>query len=491
MNEAPVPVSDMPPGLAGGVAWLKHTFSNCSDFVLRTFEIPALGRSAAAAFIDGLVKQDMITEVAIKPLLVYADGVGADDLETVCQRLLLSCETVVVTQSSHALDKMLHGDALILIDGMPGIIALNARGWEKRSITEPQTETVVRGPREGFTEGLRTNTALLRRRIANPDLKMELIQIGARSRTNVCLAYMDSLAPLELVNEARQRLCEIHIDAPTGSGTLVDFIKDHKHTMFDTIGYTEKPDVVAAKIMEGRVAVIIDGTPFVLTAPMLFAEHFQTAEDYLVGSVYSTFLRVIRMISFFISFLTPALYVALSTFHQELIPGTLLFTMAASAEGLPFTAVVETTIMLIIFEILKEAGIRLPKPVGQAVSIVGALVMGQAAIQAGLVGAPVVIIVALTGVASFAVPTLANTLSLLRWYMLALAALLGGYGVMLGMITLFIHLASLSSFGAAHLSPLAPLRHADLKDTIVRAPMHDMVSRPASLRPMDVRRVRP
>jgi spore germination protein KA len=483
---------EIPSALSESTAQLIQSFDKCSDFIIRTFEIPALNRSAAAAFIDGLVKHDMIMEAAIKPLMIYArteDMRNVSDLETVRTNMLLSSETETLADASTAMDKLLHGDALILVDGMPGAIVMNARGWDRRSITEPLTETVVRGPREGFTETLRTNTALLRRRIASSDLRMESMQVGARSHTNICIAYMESIARPELVEEMRSRLRGICIDLPTGSGTLVDFIKDSPYSIFETVGYTEKPDVVAAKMMEGRVAVLTDGTPFVLTAPMLFVENFQTAEDYLIGSFYATFLRILRLISFFISFLAPAVYIALATFHHELIPSTLLFTMASSAEGLPFPAMIETTLMLIIFEILKEAGIRLPKPVGQAVSIVGALVMGQAAIQAGMVGAPVVIVIALTGVSSFAVPTLSNAMSLLRWYLLLCAGIMGGYGITLGLMTVMIHLASLHSFGVHHMSPFAPLLSSDFKDSIYRAPLWKLRDRPAAIGAMDDRRM--
>jgi len=240
--------------------------------------------------------------------------------------------------------------------------------------------------------------------------------------------------------------------------------------------------------MEGRVAVLIDGSPFALTLPQLFAEHFQSAEDYAIGPVYATFLRLLRMLAFLLSIALPGLYVALTNFHHALIPSNLLFTMAAASEGLPFPAALEITVMLMIFEILKEAGIRLPKPVGQSISIVGALVMGQAAIQAGLVGAPVVIVTALTSVATFAVPSLSNASTLVRWALLVLSAWLGGFGLLLGLIVLFVHLASLDSFGAPYLYPAAPMHLGDLNDSLYRAPLRQMLTRPAALKPVDLLR---
>jgi len=318
-------------------------------------------------------------------------------------------------------------------------------------------------------------------------LRMEHLVLGVRTRTRVCVAYLDKLANPALIEEVRQRLRTIHTDAILNSGYIEEYIEDAPLSLFPTVGHTEKPDIVAAKLLEGRVAVLIDGTPFVLTMPLLFIESFQTSEDYAVRPLFALAPRVIRMFSFFISLTAPALYVALSTYHQELIPMPLLFTMAAASDGLPFPAAVEAAIMLAAFEFIKEAGIRLPKPVGQAISIVGALVMGQAAIQAGIVGAPVVIVTALTAVTGYTSPFVSDVLAILRWYLLILAAVLGGFGITLGLLTLLIYLASIQSFGADYLAPLAPFQAPDaLRDTLYRAPLWDMRTRPAALKPLDM-----
>jgi spore germination protein KA len=331
---------------------------------------------------------------------------------------------------------------------------------------------------------------MLRRRIATTDLKIELMQVGRRSKTNIGIAYVDNVAAPGVVDEVKKRIGAIDIDIVNGNGTIEDFIKDQPYSVFDTVGYSEKPDVIAAQIMEGRVAIITDGTPFVLTVPMLFVENFITPEDYLVGTAYATFLRSIRFISFVIALFLPGLYVAITTFHQELLPVQLLFTIAASAEGLPFPAAAEMAVMLLIFEVLKEAGIRLPKPIGQAVSIVGALVMGQAAIQAGIVGAPVVIIVALTGVCSFSVPNLSNACTLLRWVMFFLGAYIGAYGIIIGVMCMAVYLASLRSFGVMFFSPIAPFVPKDMYDVFFRASPWKMSERPVSIGSPNRRRLK-
>jgi spore germination protein KA len=478
----------IPAALAENTAALTRAFDKCGDFALRRFRALGLNRDAALAFIDGLVKHDFIMDNVLKPLLVYSresDMTRIDSLEEVNSSVLLASDTKLVEDAAQALDSVLRGEALLLIDGMPGGILISARGWERRAISEPQTETVVFGPREGFTETLRVNTALLRRRVCTNDLRIEVTNIGARSHTAVAVAYMGGVADPAIVDEVKRRLESVNVDIIVNSGQLIEYIESEPASLFETVSYTEKPDVVASKLMEGRVGILVDGSPFALVVPMLFVECFQTSEDYSVRTFYATFLRMLRLLAFFISLAAPAIYVALVSRHQELIPNLLLFTMAASAEGLPFPSIVETALMLVIFEVLKEAGIRLPRPVGQAISIVGALVMGQAAIQAGLVGAPVVIIVAMTAVASFAVPMLANSVTLLRWFLLALAGLLGGYGITLGLMMIFVHLSSLKSFGVLYMNPIAPLRVMDLKDTIIRAPLWSMRQRPLSLRPMD------
>ena len=347
---------------------------------------------------------------------------------------------------------------------------------------------MVRGPREGFTENLRTNTAMLRRKIRNSSLKIHSLEIGRRTRTRVDILYLEGITNPTLVEEIKRRLEKIDTDELLTAGYLEQYIEDAPFSAFQTIWSSEKPDAIAGKLLEGRAAIAVDGTPFVMSVPMLFVENFQTSEDYTIRSYYATVLRILRMAAFFISMFAPALYVALTTYHQELIPTALLFTMAAASEGVPFPAAVEAGIMMFTFEVLKEAGIRMPRPIGQAVSIVGALVMGQSAVQAGLVGAPVVIVIAITAVSGFVIPFASDATSLLRWVMLLLAATMGIFGITLGAIATLIHLTALKSFGANYLAPFAPFQAADQKDAAVRAPLWLMRTRPQALNPQDLKR---
>jgi spore germination protein KA len=358
---------------------------------------------------------------------------------------------------------------------------INSKGWEKRSVTEPGSEAVVRGPRESFVENLRTNTSLIRRKIKNSALIVESMIIGRKTRTNISIAYINGVAKPELISEVKRRLKGIRTDSILESGYIEQFIEDAPGSVFATIGYTEKPDVAAAKILEGRVAILVDGTPFVLTAPFVLLESFQAAEDYYFRPYFATMTRIIRIIGFFITIMAPALYVAATTYHQELIPTSLLITFAQAREGVPFPAFVESLIMIITFEILREAGIRLPRPVGQALSIVGAFVIGESAVSAGIIGAPMVIVVAITAVSGFLVPAQNNSVVALRYIMLILGAALGGFGITLGLIGALVHMSSLESFGYPYLSPMSPFDVEDSKDSVIRAPLWLMISRPKGM----------
>ena len=259
-------------------------------------------------------------------------------------------------------------------------------------------------------------------------------------------------------------------------------------SIFSTVSYTEKPDIAAGKILEGRVAVIVDGSPFVLTAPSLFVENFISPEDYYIAPIAATMIRFIRYLSYFISILCLPAYVAFTTFHQELIPTAFLYTMAAAEAGTPFPSFFEAFLMIVLFEILKESGVRLPKPVGQAVSIVGALVIGESTVSAGIIGAPMVIAVALTAVSAFVIPNQANTIVILRYVLLILGGTLGGFGIVMGLLAVYIHLSSLKSFGVPYLAPYAPLRTPDLKDSIVKMPVWAMLTRPTTFAHRNPRR---
>ena len=476
------------PGALGDViSAVKKGMVNSNDVIIREFYIGGdVDAAAAIVYIDGLVDNDILNDDVIKPLMydVRRDAVPIkkDSIMGYLQKSLLSVNELKKTNMLYdALNGVLLGDVSLFVDKTSEAFVINAKGWENRSISEPASEAVIRGPRESFVENIRTNTALLRRKIKNPALTFEMLVIGRRTRTPVSIAYIDGLAQQPVINEVKKRLKAIKTDSILESGYIEQYIEDAPGSIFATVGYTEKPDVTAAKLLEGRVAIMVDGTPFVLTVPYLFVEGFQAAEDYYFRPFFTTLTRMIRIIGYAITVLGPAFYVAVTTFHQELVPTSLLITMARAREGVPFPAFVESLIMIITFEILREAGIRLPRPVGQAMSIVGALVIGESAVSAGLIGAPMVIVVAITAVSGFLVPTQNNAAAVLRIIYLILGATFGGFGLTLGLLGTLVHLSDLESFGYMYMSPTVPFTLDDSKDAMVRAPLWLMLSRPKGM----------
>ncbi|MDD4263203.1 MAG: spore germination protein, partial [Firmicutes bacterium] len=338
-----------------------------------------------------------------------------------------------------------------------------------------------RGPRESFTEALRINTSLIRRKIINPNLVFESVTLGKVTKTAVNIVYIKGLAKENLVQEVRRRIKEIDVDGIFDTGYIEQLIEEHPYSPFATTGYTEKPDVLAAKILEGRVGVLVDGSPNALSIPLLFVEKFQTSEDYYSRPLFSSFIRIIRFISFLISIASPAIYVILVSFQSELLPTQLLVTFANAVEGTPFPAVVEVSIMMLFIEILREAGVRMPRPIGPAVGIVGSLVMGESAVSSGLIGQPLVIVIALTAITSYIIPTLYDESALLRMLLFLFSAFFGIIGLVSSTILVLIHLATLQPFGIPFMSPIMPLEGEDLKDTFVRAPLWFQKRRPKAL----------
>lgn len=461
----------------------KSILGTSSDIIIREFNFGHEKKaSGALLYVDGLANKDLIDNSVLKPLMFDECFVSGDtntgDIGTIGRSIIAASDIKKHTNMDEILNDLLSGNTIILVNGFKEALSIGNKKWDKRSVDEPTTENVVRGPREGFTESIRTNTALLRRKMRNPDLWFESFKIGKQTQTDVVVAYIRGVVMPGLLDEIKKRLNRIQTDAILESGYIEAFIEDAPYSIFRTVDSTQRPDAVAGKILEGRAAILVDGTPFVLTVPMLFSENFNTVEDYYAGHYFATYIRLIRYLCFFISVASPAIYVALTTFHQELIPTQLLFTMSAGVSGVPFPAAVEAALMLITFDILREAGIRLPTAVGSAVSIVGALVIGQASVSAGLIGPFMVIIIAITAITSFVVSPLNDVASLLRYFFLILAALLGGYGITMGLLFLLLHLISLRSFGVPYLAPFAPLVMSDLKDTFMRVPHWAMNTRP-------------
>jgi spore germination protein KA len=468
---------------------LRANFVDGSDFVMR--EIAVGERSEIKmiiAYIDGLANKQVISGDILQPLLIESKSTHVeqwfhrkDIIDVLRENLLLSCELNEVRDFKDTIDGILYGDTIIYIDGQEAALKVCSKGWASRAIDEPDTEMVIKGPREGFVESLRTNTSLLRRKIRNPKLKFEMMQIGKQTKTDVCICYLKGIANDDIIETVRRRIKKMNIDGILAVGYIEQFIEDAPFSLFATVGNSEKPDKVAAKILEGRVAIICDGTPIVLTVPYLLIEGFQSSEDYYTRTYYATFNRILRFVALAIAGLLPAFYVALVSFHSDVIPFELLLSILSSREQVPFSPFIEAMFMGVVFELLKEAGIRMPKAVGQAVNIVGALVIGDAAVKAGLVSPIMLIVVALTGISTYIVPPFSDTLPILRLIMVTVANVLGFLGIFIVLVALYIHVNSIRSFGVPYMAPLAPLTGMDLKDTFVRIPLWMMLTRPRAL----------
>ncbi|HBV98979.1 MAG TPA: spore germination protein [Desulfotomaculum sp.] len=485
--------------LAENLDILKNVLGLNSDVVFRTFRIELANRAEAVlVYVDGMIEKKIISAEIIKPLMLESRMAGMGCSK---EQLLDLVENSGITASGvkHAnfmgnvVASVLYGDAALFVDGLDLGLIIDVKDWPARSIEEPPSEVLVRGPREGFTETLRTNTSLIRRKLRTPDLLFRDIQVGRLTNTSVTIAYIKGLADPSLVAEVISRISRIEIDGVLESGYLEEFIEDSPFSPFPQVLHTERPDKVAASLLEGRVAILTDGTPIAMVAPASFITFMQSPEDYYERFYLSTAIRWVRYIGFVISLVLPSLYIAITTFHQEMIPTRLLISLAAAREGMPFPALVEALLMEFTFEALREAGIRLPRAVGQAVSIVGALVIGQAAIQANIVSPLMVIVVAVTGIASFMNPAfnIALTMRLLRFPMMLLAGTLGLFGVMAGILAILIHMAGLRSFGIPYTASISPLHLSDMKDVAIRAPWWAMDRRPVEISSKNRRRQSP
>lgn len=457
---------------------LHSIYANCSDVVFRPFLLGGTTK-ASLIYIEGLSDCERLEDYVIAPLMTEEAG-EISHIRQLLERKISVAHVSEITSLDQCIEYLSNGYPIVLRDNADSALALGVAKWEMRGVEEPSAETGIRGPREGFTETLRINTSQIRRIVKSPLLKMESLKIGDYTQTNVIIAYIEGLADSTLIEEVRNRLGRIRIDGILESGYIEEMIEDTPFSPFPQLLATERPDVVCGSLLEGRVAILTEGTPFVLIAPVTFFTLIQSAEDYYQRFIVSTIMRWLRYVFILISLLLPSLYVAILTFHQEMVPGSLLISMASSRESVPFPALIEALIMEISFEALREAGVRLPKQVGAAVSIVGALVIGQAAVQAGLVSAPMVIVVAITGIASFMIPRYITgiALRLLRFPLIFLAGSLGLLGVMMGIIAIVLHMCSLRSFGVPYLSSVGTVRTRELKDILIRAPLWMMDTRP-------------
>lgn len=466
--------------LTANRSFFNQAFGMSWDVVYRDLIIGTDHRQALVVYIDGLVNKDAIQDSVIKSLALEANMAGLagelakeNPLEAIQARVVSIAELRLTDDLAEAADRVCGGETVLFVQGLGQALVMDTRGWKDRAVTEPDTEVTIRGPREGFTETLKTSTAMIRHRIKTPYLRFERMMIGDYTRTDIVVSYIEGIANQAVLREVRTRLNRIRIDSFIESQYIEELIKDEPWTLFPLVQATEYPDRVTAALLEGRVAIMADTTPFVLLAPVTFVSFLHSAEDHFQSPILASVLRLVRMICVIIGLWLSAFYIAAVTYHHELIPSALLERLVVVTRGVPFPIAVEILTLELAFEVLREAGVRLPRPVGQAVSIVGALVVGQSAVTAGLVSPAAVIVVAFSAICSLALPNywVATNMRLLRFPLIFLGASLGLFGISLGTAVILAHLTSLRSFGVPYMAPVAPFSlNSFVSDGLLRAP---------------------
>jgi spore germination protein KA len=456
---------------------LKEIFKGCDDLVVRPLSQTP---KSSIAFFKGMADRTTIDRDILGPLLQLIQSPETGHSSHLTAHAVLQCiqvaNTFCVSSWQEIVLKLPVGHVLLLIDGEDQAILAEAQGFETRTISPPEREIVVRGPDEAFTENLETILSQIRRRLPVPELKVKQYIIGQISQTRVCLLYLENIVNEDVLQEVIRRLDKLDIDFISEGNKIQEFISDHPYSPFPQMLSTERPDRAAFELNHGKVVIAISGSPYVLIVPNLLVDGYVTVEDYYHHFTFVTALRVLRYLNVLVALLGPSVYIALTTYHIEALPTALLINLASSREGVPFPALVEALLMEVAIESLREAGIRLPRQVGQTISIVGALIIGEAAVQAGLVSQAMVVVVAITGIAGFTIPAFEAGISirLLRFPMMFLSATLGMYGVLFGTLLLLIHLSHLRSFGIPYLAPLTPTILPGWKDLFWRLPLFSM-----------------
>ena len=453
------------------------------------------GVSCAVVYADGLINKQLLGELAIAPLqksrfkAQNSDSGGGINPKSIT-KLLLFPETKETATLQEAQDEILDGNAILLVDGCNKAITIGAKMAPARAVTEPPTDVAVKGPREGFIEDVKVNMSLLRKRLKTPKLHLEVSRIGRQSNTAVCFCFLDGIANEQVKKEVERRLRTLDLDAVPDSSYIAALLSGRPHSVFRCVGTTERPDVFAAKLVEGRVGILVDGSPIALTLPFLAVEDFQSNEDYYVSPVMATIFRTLRLISVLVALLAPALYVCTQLFKMQLLPLGLTLTIAESTSRLPLSPSMETFVVLFVLEVLKEASIRMPKYVGMSLSVVGALVLGEAAVNAGFLSTPTIIVVAISGICLYAVPNFVETGSILRWLFLLVAGSFGPFGLTLAVGFVLYYMITADNFFTPLLAPFAPFNRHDCKDSIAKYDLTQLQTRPQILQSKNKTRLR-
>lgn len=454
---------------------VKNAYSDSDDLIVKNFDVN-LG-AAAVCYLDGFVDKDILTRDVLSSLTGTTLSVPVYD----SLKNLPFPETIDVSvELGDVLAHIAKGDVVLLIDGAEGCFCFPLRQTVMRGITEPPTESVLRGPREGFIEDIKANTTLIRRKIKSEKLVITNMTVGKQTHTSVAVCYIDGIADKTIISTVKERISKIKTDGILDSYYIEQYLCENKYSLFTQVGSSEKPDVVAAKLLEGRIAIIVDGSPSVLTVPFLLFEAMQDAYDYYSNDWRASLIRIFRIIGMLLTIFLPAAYVAFETFHFHLLPLKFLITLLNATNGIPFPPQIEILLVLLLFEILNQASIRMPRFLGISLSIVGAIVLGDTAVKAGLISSPAVLIIALSSIGIFCVPSQVNVISMLRAIFVCIAAVLGLYGLLIATIMTVCYIVSINNYGTPFAAPFAPIVSSDLKDGLLKSLNVNQKTRPLS-----------
>ncbi|MDD2621328.1 MAG: spore germination protein [Syntrophomonadaceae bacterium] len=481
-DEAEIEIHLLSKSLEQNRAMIEEIFDHCDDLIIHKFVLgPDKSQPAMLVYIDSLIKDDLL-QIGLMQALQNVDYESGRNisLSWLKDNVIPTGRVTKENNWIEVTDRLCKESVALFIDGHEGALLIDYPAENNRPVSQPVTQTSVMGPAEAFNEDIYTNMGLLRKRFPTSRLAVEKLEIGLITKTPVNIVYLKGNVTTELIREVKTRLNRIKVDSILSSGQIEEHIQDSPYSLFSGIDSTERPDRLASILLQGGAALIIGGTPFALLFPTTLANQMTASDDYANRYWYASFIRLVRWSALFTAAMAPGLYVAIISFHQELIPPSLLFTVASNREGVPFPAFLEAFLMELTFETLREAGVRMPRTFGQTISIVGTIVVGQAAVSAGLVSSGMVVVVALTAIASYTIPsmTLSNSIRLLRFFFMFAGAFMGLFGIMAAVSLLSFHVCSVRTFGVPHLSPLAPLSLGDFKDTFVRVPNWMMRNRP-------------
>lgn len=464
-NQPPVKVS---PSLQKNVAYFKQQLGDSFDVKYRNCTVS--GRDFVFIMIDGMCDNLLITEQIMNPI-INADF-SEDKVDKVifsaADRVSASIDKSITNDMDTAITELISGNLVMFAEGCYSTVLFGVQNFPKRSPEEPNAEMQERGSREGFVESFKDNVAMVRRRVRSPVFKIQTVEVGTTSKTRACVCYMSDRVNQKMLENVIKRLESSTLDTALGAGYLQPFLDSDHPSIFSGVGFTERPDVFTAKMAEGKICIIVDGTPNAIIVPYLFIEHFHSLDDYLKRPYYATFIRLLKMVSFVFSVFLPGFYVAVCTFHQEIIPETMIFGITGQESRTPLPIMIEALFIHLVYEIVREAGLRMPQNVGHAISIVGALVIGESAVTAGIISAPMVIIVGLTAVSAFVVSSLYEPVAVLRFAFIVIGGLSGIYGIMLGFAVVLINASAINPYGVPFTSPFSPTRIGAWRDLILR-----------------------